>query len=58
MFKILREDTLKVIFHSDICSAADPASKKKHVDPMNADVPHRLLSQLLSKGYVALILCH
>jgi len=37
-FKILMEDTQEVIYHSDICSAADPASKNKDDDPLNADI--------------------
>jgi len=36
-FKILTDDTLKVIHCSDICTAADRASKNKHVDPLNID---------------------
>jgi len=41
-FKILTDDTLKVIYRSDICSAADPASKNKRINPLDldADVPH------------------
>jgi len=40
-FKILTDDTLKVIHCSNICSAADPASKNKPIDPLDidADVP-------------------
>jgi len=37
MFKILMDDTLKVIHCSDICTAADPASKNKHIDPLDID---------------------
>jgi len=41
MFKILMDDTLKVIHQSHIHTAADPASKNKHIDPLDidADVP-------------------
>jgi len=48
MFKILTDDTLKVIHHSDIPSAADPASKNKRIDPLNidADVPHIIKSAI------------
>jgi len=40
-FKILTDYTLKVIHHSDIHTAADLASKNKHIDPLDvdADVP-------------------
>jgi len=47
-FKILTDDTLKVIHHSDICTAADPVSKNKRVDPLNidADVPQIIQSAI------------
>jgi len=40
-FKILMDNTMKVIHHSNICTAADLASNNKRIDPLdiNADVP-------------------
>ena len=34
-FKVLTNDMLKVIHHSNVCSACDPASKNLHLDPLN-----------------------
>ena len=38
-FKVLANDTLKVIQRSNICSAHDPTAKNLHLDPLNEDFP-------------------
>ena len=38
-YKILTDDTLKVIHHSNICLAHDPKSKNLCQDPLNDDTP-------------------
>jgi len=47
-FKILTNNTLKVIHHSDIHSAADLASKNKRIDPLDidTDIPHIIKSAI------------
>jgi len=45
-FKLLMDHTLKVIFHSDIRSAADPAFKNKHVNPLHTKVPQVIWSAI------------
>jgi hypothetical protein len=36
-FKILTDDTKKIVYHSNICSALDPKSHNLHLDPLNDD---------------------
>ena len=38
-YKVLTDDTLKIIHHSNICLAHDPTSKNLHCDPLNDDPP-------------------
>ena len=38
-FKILMEDTRKIIYHSNIWSALDSMSHNLHLDPLNIDKP-------------------
>ena len=38
-YKVLTDNTLKVIHHSNICSAHDPTSKNLCHDPLNDDPP-------------------
>jgi len=50
-FKILTDDTLRVIHRSDIRTAADQASKNKHINPLNIDedVP-QIISSAIEQG--------
>jgi hypothetical protein len=36
-FKVLTDDTKKIIYHSNIHSALDPKSHNLHLDPLNSD---------------------
>ncbi len=38
-FKICTDDTKKIIHHSNICSACDPASQNVQMDPINNEPP-------------------
>jgi hypothetical protein len=38
-FKILTDDTKKIIYHLNICSAVDPSSWNLHIDLLNDDKP-------------------
>jgi len=45
-FKILTDDTKRVIYRSNIRSAADPDTKNKRLDPLNADIPKMIRSAI------------
>jgi hypothetical protein len=43
-FKILTDDTHKVIYCSNLCSACDPNAQNLRIDPLNTNPPEVIRS--------------